>query len=616
MSYSSLQKVLPEVIEAIGRMGLSDLLPFRQVQPRLNVPPNPRTGRFQRQLPGPREVPVENIPRRAQYPQAETRPAENAAERAQVLLEQAARSGLRITPRGGSLRTGFGTPEFSEYVFNRARTPQTVRMSAPSALSPSPAPEPAWGRVERLRASDPAMYERLYSIAKSTGAERGVNPDDIMQALVSPEGLESPILEKLRTPSPFDKPGMRESMQRNYERYEARNAPPGQPPVSSLLPGTSEVPGGSLARTQGLTDPSVEYVRVSEVSPTQRSLPEASPFSAFGGVQVVDLRQALATPEFLRGMGRNLEDFAQAVPSSPATAATTAQVSNRLRQIPMAPVIGGGILGGLGVTALLSQQQPEYVPSFPDGAPNVPGQTPLGIPTATPDTGANFPAVEGAPNLGTPLPPTGGTNAIPGTVNPSSAAPSASLGGVPAAPTLPQVNTDAAGRPVVSATGAGAVVQQMNDSDSNYRQAVQNAAQALREDATQYKNIGDFYKVQQAYANAPGRAQQIIESLKAAGAPKSVGIESTADFETWARQHPELAYRLQLQTQRRAVSQQMPQAQGTTVGTTMGTNFMNNAVGQSRAAAINAAYGTQGAADLANTLAPQAYPTMQKTPLF
>lgn len=582
MSYSGLQKVLPEVIEAIGRMGLSDLLPFRQVQPRLNVPPNPRTGRFQPQLPGPREVPVENIPRRAQYPQA----AEPELPRA---------------------RSAGQAPGQIPLLIRENLTPGTTfirRQPVSGGLVPGGvAPEPAWGRVERLRAGDPAMYNRLRSIAETTGAERNVNPDDIMRALLSPEGLDSPILRQLSSPS---------------ELVPAPGMPPGRPPGggAAVMPGGK--PSGALTKagSGSITDQRVDPARIYEVFAQQRALPEGSSFGTLGGVQVVDLRQALATPEFLPGMRRSLEDFVQAVPSSPATAATTAQVFNRLRQIPMAPVIGGGILGGLGVTALLSQQQPEYVPSFPDGAPSVPGQTPLGIPTATPDTGANFPAVEGAPNLGTPLPPTGGTNAIPGTVNPSSAAPSASLGGVPAAPTLPQVSTDAAGRPVVSATGAGAVVQQMNDSDSNYRQAVQNAAQALREDATQYKNIGDFYKVQQAYANAPGRAQQIIESLKAAGAPKSVGIESMADFETWARQHPELAYRLQLQTQRRAVSQQMPQAQGTTVGTTMGTNFMNNAVGQSRAAAINAAYGTQGAADLANTLAPQAYPTMQKAPLF
>jgi hypothetical protein len=48
----------------------------------------------------------------------------------------------------------------------------------------------------------------------------------------------------------------------------------------------------------------------------------------------------------------------------------------------------------------------------------------------------------------------------------------------------------------------------------------------------------------------------------------------------------------------------------------MGTNTPNNAAGQARAAAMNAAFSTQGAADLNATLAPQAYQTLEKMPLF
>jgi hypothetical protein len=164
--------------------------------------------------------------------------------------------------------------------------------------------------------------------------------------------------------------------------------------------------------------------------------------------------------------------------------------------------------------------------------------------------------------------------------------------------------------------GAGSVPQLVDSRESEYRQAVQNAAQGLRQDASQYKNVGDLYRVQAAYANAPGRAEEIIGALKGMGAPASVGIESEANFETWARSNPELAYRLQLQMQRRGPSQQMPTAQGAVLGTSMGTNTPNNAAGQARAAAINAAFGTQGSADLNATLAPQAYQTLEKMPMF
>jgi hypothetical protein len=156
----------------------------------------------------------------------------------------------------------------------------------------------------------------------------------------------------------------------------------------------------------------------------------------------------------------------------------------------------------------------------------------------------------------------------------------------------------------------------MDSRESEYRQAIQNAAQGLRQDASQYQNIGDFYRVQAAYAGAPGRSEQIIGALKGMGAPASVGIETEAALETWAKANPELAYRLQLQMQRRGPSQQMPVAQGAVLGTSMGTNTPNNAAGQARAAAMNAAFSTQGAADLNATLSPQAYQTLEKMPLF
>jgi hypothetical protein len=247
------------------------------------------------------------------------------------------------------------------------------------------------------------------------------------------------------------------------------------------------------------------------------------------------------------------------------------------------------------------------------GNPPAPGQTSLGAPTATLEAGANLPAVTGTPQVAAPVQPiAGSTNAIPGTVNPSSTTP---IGSPPAPITRAPLGGQAPA-PVASAMGGGSVPQLMDSADSDYLQAAQNAAQGLRQDASQYKNIGDFYRVQSAYANAPGRPEQIIGALKGMGAPASVGIESEANFETWARKNPELAYQLQLQMQRRGPSQQMPTAQGAALGTSMGFNNTNNAAGQARAAAINAAFGTQGAADFNATLAPQAYQTIERAPLF
>jgi hypothetical protein len=301
---------------------------------------------------------------------------------------------------------------------------------------------------------------------------------------------------------------------------------------------------------------------------------------------------------------------------SPSMAASVAQGGEAAaRRIPLAPAVGAAVLGGLGIGAFMSGRQgsQQQIVDAAFGNPPAPGQTSLGAPTATLEAGANLPAVTGTPQVAAPVQPiAGSTNAIPGTVNPSSTTP---IGSPPAPITRAPLGGQAPA-PVASAMGGGSVPQLMDSADSDYLQAAQNAAQGLRQDASQYKNIGDFYRVQSAYANAPGRPEQIIGSLKGMGAPASVGIESEANFETWARKNPELAYQLQLQMQRRGPSQQMPTAQGAALGTSMGFNNTNNAAGQARAAAINAAFGTQGAADFNATLAPQAYQTIERAPLF
>lgn len=604
MSYSSYEKAIRALVEGGLRM-INNMIPepptprqIRQtiqpsrpavpagptgpaVQPRLHVPPDRTTGRFQKQLPVPREVPAEQIPSRAGYPQVDV-PRETLPARIPG-----------VAPGQRSLPVGQNIPAST-----------TVR---PYGILSSPqAPEPAFAYGKELMRRDPEGYRRIRSIVETTAAERGVNADDVMEALLSKEGFDSPLIRQLEAA-----PIQSATQGGGITPYAGGGMTP--PGASAGL--ASRGPGGALARTGGSAlEPGIQPVNVYEIVGRGAALPEGSPIptraNAMAGVNTVDLGQFLSSP----------------VAASVAAGGTAAG-----QRIPVAPFVGGGVLGGLGLAAYMSgrQGQPqEPVYEEPLGIalrnagvdmsrlgikPPVPGETQLGAPTATPEGGANTPSVTGAPVTSASKPIAGSTNAIPGTVNPSSV-------GSLAGPIAPSPSAPVGGRapaaPVGSSMGAGSVPQLMDSRDSEYRQAIQNAAQGLRQDASQYQNIGDFYRVQSAYANAPGRAEQIIGALKSAGAPASVGIESEADFETWARKNPELAYRLQLQMQRRGPSQQMPNAQGAVLGTSMGTNTPNNAAGQARAAAMNAAFGTQGAADLNATLAPQAYQTLEKMPLF
>lgn len=501
-------------------------------------------------------------------------PAETSATRNQRLLQQAQESGLTVTPRG-TLRTGFESPEFSEYVFDRARTPRTVR-TTPTAITRSEpqAPVPDWALAEQLRISDPEVYQAVRSIAESTARERGVRAEDVMEALLSPSGSpRAAMLDQLSQPS---------------EMIPSTGGGVGMPSERGAL---VRSPGGMA------TEGRIEPVDVYEVIGSQVTLPPGEAARAFagrGGVNMIDINEALRNPA-----------FAQAV-AGPDAARVAQAGTAAARNIPLAPVVGGGILGGLGIGAYMSGRQ-DQVQSLVD-ATQAPGTTMLGTPTATPDSGENLPAVTGDPLTPPPQPVAGSTNAIPGTVNPSSMQQPASTMVRPGPPVAFAQTTP------TRAPGMGApVVQQMNDTDSNYVQAAQNAAQALRQDASQYGpgQAGAFYAAQQAYAKAPGRAEEIIGSLRGMGAPASVGIETDADFESWAKANPQLAYQLQLRMQRRGPNQQMPTAQGAQVGTTLGTNFENNAAGQARASAENAVYGSQGAADLSDALRPQSYATLQ-----
>ena len=599
MSYSSYQKAIRALVEGGLRM-LNNALPEaptpRQIkqtikpsqpstpsapattaiQGRLNIPPNPETGRFQRQLPVPREVPVEQIPRRAGYPQADV-PRETLPARVPG-----------VDPGQRSLPVAQDIPAST-----------TVR---PYAIPSSPqAPEPAFAYGKELRRRDPEGYGRIRSIVETTAAERGVDADAVMEALLSTEGFDSPLIRQLEeAPMQF--------MSRGGEMVRSPGG--GMTPPAGRAFTAGATPEGALTRgTTGAVQSPVKPVSVYEVSQTQRVLPEGDSFrlmsDALGGVNMVDLRQAMATPEFFRSVGPALERLA----TGPAATAAAEGGAAAARRIPLSPVVGAGMLGGLGLGAYLAGQQ-----GGQQQAVEAMGQTMLGAPTATLEAGANLPAVTGTPEASAPAQPiAGSTNAIPGTVNPSSTTPAApSAAPVMRAPLGGRAPTTG----VASAMGGGSVPQFMDSGDSDYSQAVQNAAQGLRQDASQYQNIGDFYRVQAAYANAPGRPEQIIGALKGMGAPSAVGIENESSLEQWAKAHPDLAYRLQLQMQRRGPSQQMPTAQGAALGTSMGFNTPNNAAGQARAAAMNAAFGSQGAADLNSTLAPQAYQTIEKMPLY
>lgn len=557
------------------RQTIQPSLPAGQaVQPRLNVPPDTRTGRFQKQLPVPREVPAEQVPRRAGYPQADV-PREALPARVPG-----------VAPGQRSLPVGQEIPLST-----------TVR---PYPLRSSPqAPEPAFAYGKELMRRDPEGYGRIRSIVETTAAERGVNPDAVMEALLSPEGVQSSLIRQLETtPSQF--------LTRGGELIPSSGG--SMVPPSSSASTALQGPGGALATTpSSAVRSAVEPVNVYEVSRAQQALPEGNAMQMFadalGGVNMVDLRQALANPEFMRSMGRSLEQLA----NTPAVAAAAEGGAEAARRIPFGPVVGAGMLGGLGIGAYLRGRPgaQEFVDAM--GAP---GETALGAPTATPESGANLPAVTGSPQITTPAQSlNAGTNAIPGTVNPSSLTPAASIAPPAAGATAPLGGQTPTA--VASAMGGGSVPQLMDSSASAYSQAVQNAAQGLRQDASQYKNIGDFYRVRSAYANAPGRAEEILGALKGMGAPAAVGIESEADLRTWALKNPELAYQLQLKMQ----NQQMPNKQGVTFGTPMGFNNVNNAQGSARAAAMNAAFNSQPAAEFAATLAPQAYATIENMPL-
>lgn len=204
-------------------------------------------------------------------------------------------------------------------------------------------------------------------------------------------------------------------------------------------------------------------------------------------------------------------------------------------------------------------------------------QTPMGQPTATPETGPLTPAVTGIVEPSFP------------TMGAGQQLPSPGFMGTPAARTR----------------------------QSELIQAIQQAKATSKmpfmpgtPTAENYPDIAAYYAQRERYASQPNVARALVGEL-AQQDPRY----SETDIRTWAGSNPELTYELleRMKGNRAMPSQQMPQARGVEISTPMGTNFTNNALG-SASAAVGAAFGSQGAADIEATVTPQFVESLQPLP--
>lgn len=250
-------------------------------------------------------------------------------------------------------------------------------------------------------------------------------------------------------------------------------------------------------------------------------------------------------------------------------------------------LLGKALLAGGGFAGVAGINQMMNAPSGSTIAPGAipPPATPLGQPTATPETGAVLPQSTGEDVPGQTSSPNFGTRLAP-----------------PAAPTLP---------------GPGAVGTSVNRTlSSELIQAVQNAKAASKlpympgaPTAKQYPNIGAYYGQRDKYAAQPQVAAKLAKDLAQID-PRY----AKPDIQQWAAANPGLAYELYQResNQRQMPSQQMPQARGAEVSTSFGTDNTNNAFGSAAYTAANAIEGTQGAADISAALTPQMQETLQR----
>ncbi len=530
------------------------------VQPRINVPPNPATGRFQKQLPGPREVPAGSIPRQAQYPQAP-----------------------QATPVGP--RRGPGVPQAPGQmplpIREALSTPGTTIMGRSSALVPSSpqAPVPAWvpqsQAAQQLLSTDPGTYRSILDISNKASDAYGIPTAEIFDNLVGPRGID--YLRALE----YGEPG---ALVRQGSSLATKGGASGIPGGLSR-PG-SEVPG-SLIRSSGgeVTDPIIERVRVEDITR--------------GGAMTPDQESALTSFASRPLMGG---DAVTAMGTRNAVGGTRqADLSNFYKA-------AAGLAGVGGLGALLNMtgesERQDQGPTAEESEQAMPGlvrsqlspESPMGPTTANPEVGAKIPAVTGG-NPAAQIPAPLGTPNLPNTANP---------------PAPEAMEPAMRGMTQPGMMGAGQVVIRTNDGESNYRQAAANAqAQGAGRLGSGARGM---YAVERAAATRAGQPEASIAALRGMGAPTAFGIETDAAFEQWAKANPVLAYRL-MEQRRTMPSQQMPVVKQTEITSEAGTNVNKLVEGSIKMGMEDPAGQRQGTDDLRQFMAPRSAAYIGQPPI-
>lgn len=530
------------------------------VQPRINVPPNPATGRFQRQLPVDREVPAGSIPRQAQYPQAP-----------------------QVTPVGP--RRGPGVPQAPGQmplpIREALSTPGTTIMGRSSALVPSSpqAPVPAWApqsqAAQQLLSTDPGTYRSILDISNKASDAYGIPAAEIFDNLVGPRGID--YLRALE----YGEPG---ALVRQGSSLATKGGASGIPGGSSRPGG--EVPG-SLIRSSGgeVTDPIIERVRVEDITR--------------GGAMTPDQESALTSLASRPLMGG---DAVTAMGTRNAVGGTRqADLSNLYKA-------AAGLAGVGGLGALLNMtgesERQDQGPTAEESQQAMLGlvrsqlspESPMGPTTANPEVGAKIPAVTGG-NPAAQIPAPLGTPNLPNTANP---------------PAPEAMEPAMRGMTQPGMMGAGQVVIRTNDGESNYRQAAANAqAQGAGRLGSGARGM---YAVERAAATKAGQPEASIAALRGMGAPTAFGIETDAAFEQWAKANPVLAYRL-MEQRRTMPSQQMPVVKQTEITSEAGTNVNKLVEGSIKMGMEDPAGQRQGTDDLRQFMAPRSAAYIGQPPI-
>ena len=529
------------------------------VQPRINVPPNPATGRFQKQLPGPREVPAGNIPRRAQYPQAPD-----------------------ITPVGP--RRGPGVPQAPGQmplpIREALSTPGTTITGRSGSLAPNApqAPVPAWvpqsEAAQRLLSTDPGTYRSILAISNKASDAYGIPAAEVFDNLVGPKGID--YLRALE----YGEPGglMRQGSAGMVKGGSGGGATGGLARMSDQGPGAiTRSPGGQV------TEPIVERVRIEDITRGGEMTPAQT-----------EALTSLASRPLMGG------DAVTAMGARNAVGGTRqADLSNLYKA-----AAGLAGIGGLGIALdqyergqsekradQIQQQLTDFV------AEALSPESPMGPTTADPEVGAKIPAVTGgdpAAQIASPL----GTPNLPNTANP---------------PAPEALEPAMRGMTQPGVMGAGQVVIRTNDGESNYRQAAANAqAQGAGRLGSGARGM---YAVERAAAMRPGQLEETLAGLRGTGAPGSVGIESDIYFERWAKANPVLAYRL-MEQRRTMPSQQMPVMKQTEITSEAGTNVDKLVEGSIKMGMEDPTSNFQGSADLRQFMAPRSAAYIGQTPVY